>query len=134
MRYFHCGDYPVSYYFYCLGALLVGVRNNRLRKSGRVLDNKNLKDVVNDSQKSHPMDNVLLRYRIMYCVGFIGNAPLLPMYPMLVQYSGMSLAGINTLLHAWLMVMWGMQGISLLHLCRVVGEWEKSKLLGGKKD
>ena len=80
------------------------------------------------------MDNVLLRYRIMYCVGFIGNAPLLPMYPVLVQYSGMSLAGINTLLHAWLMVMWGMQGISLFHLCRVVGEWERAKLFGEKKD
>jgi hypothetical protein len=32
----------------------------------------------------------------------------------------MSLAGINTLLHSWLMIMWGMQGISLLHLINAI--------------
>ena len=47
-----------------------------------------------------PIGLVYLPYRLMYYIGFIGNAPLLPMYPLLVQYSGMSLAGINTLLHA----------------------------------
>lgn len=71
-------------------------------------------------EKTSPIGHVRLPYRIMYYVGFIGNAPLLPMYPLLVQYSGMSLAGINTLLHSWLMVMWGMQGISLLHLLNAI--------------
>ncbi|KAL7475881.1 hypothetical protein ACHAW6_001777 [Cyclotella cf. meneghiniana] len=119
--------------FYCLAALLVGARNHGLKK--RVgLDYDSQKDVGSGSPDSHPIDNVLLRYKIMYCVGFIGNAPLLPMYPILVQYSGMSLAGINTLLHSWLMVMWGMQGISLLHLCRVVDKWERSKFADQKKD
>ncbi len=69
---------------------------------------------------SSPIGHVRLAYRIMYYIGFIGNAPLLPMYPLLVQYSGMSLAGINTLLHSWLMIMWGMQGISLLHLINAI--------------
>lgn len=70
------------------------------------------------SKKESPIDLVRLPYRIMYYIGFIGNAPLLPMYPLLVQYSGMSIAGINTLLHSWLMVMWGMQGIGLLQIGR----------------
>ena len=49
---------------------------------------------------SSPIDMVRLPYRVMYYAGFIGNSPLLPMYPLLVQYSGMSLGAINTLLHA----------------------------------
>jgi hypothetical protein len=73
-----------------------------------------------NEEKSSPIGHVRLPYRIMFYIGFIGNAPLLPMYPVLVQYSGMSLAGINTLLHFWLMIMWGMQGISLLHLSNAI--------------
>lgn len=107
--------------FYCLGGLIMATRNNRSRR--QAVDTK------------HPMDKVLMRYKVMYYVGFIGNAPLLPMYPLLVQYTDMTLAGINTLLHSWLMIMWGMQGLSLLHLCRVVADYEKSnKLVVGKKD
>jgi len=52
-----------------------------------------------DSNDS-PIGLVRLPYRIMFYIGFIGNAPLLPMYPLLVQYSGMSVGGINTLLHS----------------------------------
>ena len=52
------------------------------------------------SSSSSPIDLVRLPYRIMYYAGFVGNSPLLPMYPLLVQYSGMSLGAINTLLHA----------------------------------
>jgi len=74
--------------------------------------------------KDSPISLVRLSYRIMYYIGFIGNAPLLPMYPILVQYSGMSLAGINTLLHSWLMIMWSMQGISLLHLCKAMSSYK----------
>jgi hypothetical protein len=47
----------------------------------------------------------------------------------------MSLAGINTLLHSWLMAMWGMQGISLLHICSVVAEFERAnEMVVDKKD
>jgi hypothetical protein len=107
--------------FYCLGGLIMATRNNRSRR--QAVDTK------------HPMDKVLMRYKVMYYVGFIGNAPLLPMYPLLVQFTDMTLAGINTLLHSWLTIMWGMQGLSLLHLCRVVADYEKSnKLVVGKKD
>lgn len=120
------------------------------------------KNIMNDSISS-PIGLVRMPYRIMFYIGFIGNAPLLPMYPVLVQYSGMSLAGINTLLHCckyyrpslfffflrtwWfilfvavadttssdhtslltntgLMVMWGMQGISLLHLCNAMSSYK----------
>jgi len=45
------------------------------------------------------------------------------MYPLLVQHSGMSMAGINTLLHSWLLVMWGMQGVGLWHLCAAMGSY-----------
>ncbi|KAL3764996.1 hypothetical protein ACHAW5_001846 [Stephanodiscus triporus] len=71
-----------------------------------------------------PIDLVRLPYRMMYYIGFVGNSPLLPMYPLLVQYSGMSLGAINALLHAWLMTMWGMQGISLIHLIKAIGSYE----------
>jgi hypothetical protein len=119
--------------FYCLGAL-------GLRKwpSSSAVSATNAVPVVSSSSSSTTttttstssstaiekssslIGHVHLPYRIMYYVGFIGNAPLLPMYPLLVQYSGMSLAGINTLLHSWLMIMWGMQGVSLLHLLNAI--------------
>jgi hypothetical protein len=51
-------------------------------------------------------------------VGFIFNAPLLPMYPLLVVYTDWSLASVNTLLHCWLCVAWSMQAISLRHMAR----------------
>lgn len=51
--------------------------------------------------------------RLTGILGFILNAPLLPMYPLLVQYTNMSLAAVNTFLHSWLLVAWGMQGIAL---------------------
>jgi hypothetical protein len=51
--------------------------------------------------------------RIAGVLGFILNAPLLPLYPLLVQYTSWSTASINTLLHAWLLVAWGMQGLAL---------------------
>lgn len=53
--------------------------------------------------------------RIVGVVGFILNAPLLPMYPLLVQYTDWSLGTVNTLLHTWLLVAWSMQGIALRH-------------------
>eukprot|EP00568_Trieres_chinensis_P004010 CAMPEP_0183290970 /NCGR_PEP_ID=MMETSP0160_2-20130417/534_1 /TAXON_ID=2839 ORGANISM="Odontella Sinensis, Strain Grunow 1884" /NCGR_SAMPLE_ID=MMETSP0160_2 /ASSEMBLY_ACC=CAM_ASM_000250 /LENGTH=403 /DNA_ID=CAMNT_0025451699 /DNA_START=169 /DNA_END=1380 /DNA_ORIENTATION=+ len=56
-------------------------------------------------------------YRLLYYIGFVANSPLLPLYPLLVQYTDWSLGTINTLLHSWLTVSWGMQALSLRHLC-----------------
>jgi len=91
--------------FYCLGSLGLRSWPNRL-PSG--------------TSKATPIERVHLSYRLMYYIGFIGNAPLLPLYPLLVQYTNWSLAGVNTFLHSWLMVMWGMQGVSLIHLCAAI--------------
>jgi hypothetical protein len=56
---------------------------------------------------------VALSTRVFGMVGFIFNAPLLPMYPLLIQYTDWSLASVNTLLHCWLCVAWTMQAKSL---------------------
>ena len=79
------------------------------------------------SSSSTPMDHVRLPYKIMFYIGFAGNAPLLPMYPILVQHTTLSLATINTLLHTNLLCMWGMQGLSVLHLIKAIGLHEKEK-------
>jgi hypothetical protein len=68
-------------------------------------------------QCGHPsLFSIRLKYRFMGACGFILNAPLLPMYPLLIQYTDWSLASVNTLLHSCLFVAWGMQGLSLRHL------------------
>lgn len=65
----------------------------------------------------HPsLFSIRLKYRIMGMFGFLLNAPLLPMYPLLIQYTDWSLASVNTLLHSCLFVAWGMQGLTLRHL------------------
>mmetsp|Transcript_11692 Transcript_11692/g.17014 ORF Transcript_11692/g.17014 Transcript_11692/m.17014 type:complete len:276 (+) Transcript_11692:582-1409(+) len=56
------------------------------------------------------------KYRLIYYVGFCLNCPLLPMYPLLVQHTSMSLGAVNTLLHTWLLFGWGMQVIGLHRL------------------
>lgn len=104
--------------FYCLGALGLRKWPSSSSSSGTKVTTSATTTI--DHVSTSPIGHVRLPYRIMYYVGFIGNAPLLPMYPLLVQYSGMSLAGINTLLHSWLMIMWGMQGVSLLHLLNAI--------------
>lgn len=58
--------------------------------------------------------------RIMGVLGFILNAPLLPMYPLLVQYTDWSLGAVNTLLHTWLLVAWGLQGLALRQVERAL--------------
>ena len=67
--------------------------------------------------------------KIVGLVGFILNAPLLPMYPLLVQYTDWSLASVNTLLHSWLCVAWSLQGISMHHVAKalILEEQEASK-------
>lgn len=59
--------------------------------------------------------------RVLGVTGFILNAPLLPMYPLLVQYTNLSLAAVNTLLHTWLLTAWGLQGLALrqIEICLV---------------
>lgn len=58
--------------------------------------------------------------KVIGFVGFILNAPLLPMYPLLIQYTDLSLASVNTLLHCWLCVAWSMQGYSLRHMVQAM--------------
>ena len=70
-----------------------------------------------DDHPVHACDRIQMKYRIIYYAGFLLNVPLLPMYPLLVQYTDWSLGAVNTLLHAWLTVSWGMQGFSLRHFC-----------------
>jgi hypothetical protein len=55
-------------------------------------------------------------HRWQCIVAFILNAPLLPMYSILVHETNFSLATINTILHSWLLVTWGNQALALLHL------------------
>jgi len=55
-------------------------------------------------------------YQWMGMLSFIMNAPLLPLYPLLVQYTNWSLATVNTFLHTWLLITWSMQAISLRHV------------------
>lgn len=74
-------------------------------------------------------DTVSNRVRAAGCCGFILNAPLLPMYPILVQYTDWSLGSINTLLHAWLLVAWSMQGLVLRHVGYAVMKTEEPQLL-----
>lgn len=65
------------------------------------------------------------RMRVAGCCGFILNAPLLPMYPILVQYTDWNLGSINTLLHSWLLVAWTLQGWTLRHVGHAVMKAEE---------
>ena len=60
-----------------------------------------------------PVVRLSNRMKYLACCGFILNAPLLPLYPILVQYTTWSLGCINTLLHTWLLIAWTCQGMSL---------------------
>lgn len=104
-----CTQYPST--FYLIGGLIF-----------RKWPQKSNKVVVG---KETAIELVSTMYRAMYYIGFISNAPLLPVYPILVQYTDMTLGGINTFLHTWLLVAWGMQGISLIHLCNAVSKGER---------
>uniref|UniRef100_A0A7S2MU68 Uncharacterized protein n=1 Tax=Helicotheca tamesis TaxID=374047 RepID=A0A7S2MU68_9STRA len=66
------------------------------------------------------------KYRVVYYVGFCLNCPLLPMYPLLVQYTSMSLGTVNTFLHAWLMFGWGMQVVSLHHMSLALSTYNET--------
>jgi len=62
--------------------------------------------------------SVKLFYRILFYVGFIGNSPLLPAYPLLVQYTELPLGVVNAMLHLNLTLSWGMQALCLHHPVR----------------
>jgi hypothetical protein len=76
------------------------------------------------------------RMRFISCCGFILNAPLLPMYPILVQYTNFTLGTINTLLHTWLLIAWSCQGLSIRHigLLLVQSEQQQKQQLCSKKN
>lgn len=66
----------------------------------------------------HPKTN--FNDRIWGIVGLNCHIPLLPLYPMLVQYTDWSLGGINTLLHSWLAVSWALQAYCLYRIIQSV--------------
>lgn len=66
----------------------------------------------------HPKAKFNIRALGMF--GFIFNAPLLPMYSILIYYTDLSLAVVNTLLHSWLTVAWSLQAFALGHVIRSV--------------
>lgn len=67
-------------------------------------------------------------FRCMFYIGFALNAPLLPSYPCYIQYTSLSLGVVNAILHLNLTLAWGMQALSLRHICQafnLVEEEEK---------
>ena len=64
--------------------------------------------------------------RAIGCIGFILNAPLLPMYPLLVQYTNLDLGSVNLLLHTWLFVAWSLQGMTLRQVAIALDEHEST--------
>lgn len=63
--------------------------------------------------------------RSLICISFVLNAPLLPLYPLLVHQQ-LSLGLINTLLHTNLLMAWGLQCYSVRRLCFKLAEVEDS--------
>jgi hypothetical protein len=57
-------------------------------------------------------------FRLCIIIGFFLNAPLLPMYPLMVQYTSLSLGVVNALLHLNLTFAWGLQAMSVHHFCK----------------
>lgn len=50
-------------------------------------------------------------------LGLFGNAPLIFVYPWMVQHSGLSLGSINAMLHTVLGLSWSAQALGLTHVC-----------------
>jgi hypothetical protein len=65
-----------------------------------------------------PIELVKKGYRLCIIIGFFLNAPLLPMYPLMVQYTSLSLGVVNALLHLNLTLAWGLQAIGIHHFCK----------------
>jgi len=86
-------------------------RNDETRSASDKLQNT----YTSTSTSSIPKNNNGLS-KIGFSVGFFLNAPLLPMYPILVQYSGFSLGTVNTILHTNLLCAWSLQAHSLYQM------------------
>lgn len=61
------------------------------------------------------------KYRIIFTLGFFLNAPLLPMYPILLSYE-LPLSAVNTILHSTLLLAWGLQYLVLWKFCVALQE------------
>ena len=72
------------------------------------------------SSTSYSYINIPKKLRILFYIGFMLNAPLLPSYPCFVQYTNLSLGVVNALLHTNLTLAWGMQAWSIYHICLIV--------------
>ena len=71
-------------------------------------------------------DGIRVRYRLMFYIGFLLNAPLLFIYPLAVQYTSLSLGTINAMLHSNLCLAWGMQAMSLHHIAKALNRFPKN--------
>mmetsp|Transcript_10874 Transcript_10874/g.16721 ORF Transcript_10874/g.16721 Transcript_10874/m.16721 type:complete len:332 (-) Transcript_10874:843-1838(-) len=67
-------------------------------------------------------ERIPLNHRWMCVLGFLLNAPLLPLYSLLLKYTDWSLAQVNTLLHCWLCISWTIQGFALKHYANAIVE------------
>merc|ERR1712228_36932 len=65
-------------------------------------------------------EDINMKQRIIACIGFLFNSPLLPLYSLVVHYTDYSLAFINTILHFCLFIAWTTQGLSLIRICNVI--------------
>lgn len=72
---------------------------------------------------------VKIRYRLMFYIGFLSNAPLLPLYPLLVHYTQLSLGAVNALLHLNLTLSWGMQAVCLHHFCMAMNNVKQEHVM-----
>jgi len=70
-------------------------------------------------------DETTIFHRFMICFSFVMNAPLLPMYPLLL-HKQFSLGFINTLLHTVLLLTWSLQCYSVRHFCSILAKVEES--------
>merc|ERR1712176_1056695 len=70
-------------------------------------------------------DETTIFHRFMICFSFVMNAPLLPMYPLLL-HKQLSLSFINTILHTILLVTWSLQCYSVRLFCSILAKVEES--------
>jgi hypothetical protein len=71
--------------------------------------------------------------RIPFYLGFALNAPLLPSYPLLVQYTNLSLGAVNAIMHLNLTYSWGMQAWSIYQLCLIMKKEDETRVESSKK-
>jgi hypothetical protein len=72
--------------------------------------------------------------RILFYIGFILNAPLLPLYPLFVQYTNLPLGVVNAILHMNLTFAWGLQAWSLYRICLAMKSMTTTHTTGSVSD